>query len=88
MAGTPEARRLAARWTLKVTAREACCVIARNADRPDLQFNVCLVGGMGLHGVLGFCTGFSFETCGVLGSGLPGRVFGGETLGCLGDLAK
>jgi hypothetical protein len=32
--------------------------------------------------------GFSFDASGVLGSGLLGRVFGSETLGCLGGLAK
>jgi len=31
---------------------------------------------------------FSFEMSGVLGSGLSGHVFGSETLGCLGGLAK
>jgi hypothetical protein len=54
----------------------------------DLRFDFCFVGGLGLHGVLRFCMGVSFEASGVLGPGLPGRVFGGETLGCLGGLAK
>jgi hypothetical protein len=54
----------------------------------DLQFDVCLVGGFSLRGVLGFSIGFSFETSGVLRSGCPDRVFRGETLGCLGGLAK
>lgn len=32
--------------------------------------------------------GLSFETSSVTGPGLAGRVFGGETLGCLGGVAK
>jgi hypothetical protein len=86
--GTAEARRLAARWTRKITAREARAVMARNASTRDLQLNVCLVGGLGLRGVLGFCIGFSFETSGVLGSGLPVRVFGSETLGRFSGTAE
>jgi hypothetical protein len=62
--------------------------LPRNTGRRDLQFKVCLVEGLGLYGVLGFCIGFSFETSGVLGSNLQGRVFGSGTLGCLGSLAK
>lgn len=54
----------------------------------DLQLDICLVGGFGLHRVLGFCRGFSFEASGVSGSDLPGRVVGGETLGCSGGAAK
>jgi hypothetical protein len=56
--------------------------------RPDLQFDLCLVGGLGPHDVLGLCMGFSFEASGVLGSGLPGRLFGGKTQGCLCSLAN
>ena len=54
----------------------------------DLQLDIFLVGGFGLHRVLGFCRGFSFEASGVSGSDLPGRVVGGETLGCSGGAAK
>ena len=86
--GMAEARRLTARCTRKITAREARAVMAAAPARRDLQLDLCLVGGLSLHGVLGFCMGFSFETSGVVGSGLPGRVFGGETLGCFGGLAK
>ena len=72
----------------KIAAQEAVLSLPATPVRRDLQLDLCLVGGLGLHDVLGFCMGFSFETSGVLGSGLPGRVFGGETLGCLGGLAK
>jgi hypothetical protein len=41
-----------------------------------------------LRRVLGFCGGFSSEASGVLGSGLPARVFGGQALGCLGGLGQ
>lgn len=56
--------------------------------RRDLQLDLRLVRGLSVHDVIGFCMGFSFEASRVLGSGLAGRVFGSETLGCLGGLAK
>ncbi|MGP0026354.1 MAG: hypothetical protein ACLPKE_23820 [Streptosporangiaceae bacterium] len=41
-----------------------------------------------MHDVLGFCMGLSFEANDISGSGLAGRVFGSETLGCPPGLAN
>jgi hypothetical protein len=58
------------------------------SSEQHLQLYLRLVRGLSLHDVLGFCMGLSFEANDISGSGLAGRVFGSETLGCPQGLAN
>ena len=73
--------------TRKITAREARRSLPATPARLiyssiSASYEAVPEGGFRLS------VGFSFDTGGVLGSGLPLGVFGGETLGCLGGLAE